>query len=202
MYSAIYATSQSLARYLEAQLQTIAGLGFTGARVVSINSPHELREEVKKEGLSVWLYRVVRDEMRLNRPDEYVGPDQVRRPPLPLRLHYLMTPVTFSGPAGGSPDIEQKVLGRVIQALHTKAILQGIDLKNTDLEGSGAELHVRLESLALDELSRVWEALEGSFQLAVSYEVSVVNIEIATEPVHVAPVDIALPEYAVIAGES
>jgi len=54
----------------------------------------------------------------------------------------------------------------------------------------------------LDELSRFWEALEGSFQLAVSYEVSVVNIDIALEPIRVAPVEIAMPEMAVIVGES
>ena len=38
------------------------------------------------------------------------------------------------------------------------------------------ELKVRLEPLTLEEITRVWEALEGSYQLSVSYEVSVVNI--------------------------
>jgi hypothetical protein len=78
--------------------------------------------------------------------------------------------------------------------------LRGTDFANTDLEGTDTELHVHLETLILDELSRVWDALEGSFQLAVSYEVSVVNVDAALEPDRIAPVEIALPETALIVG--
>jgi hypothetical protein len=206
MYTALYSTSDALSAYLRAQLEGLPapGLGFGGGggRVVSLNSPHEMREDMKQEGLSVWLYRIERDDTRLNVPDERVAPDQLRRPPIPLRLHYLMTPVTFNSGAGGSPDIEQKVLGRVVQALHTRPILRGAALDNTDLEGTDAELHLHFEALGLDELSRVWEALEGSFQLAVSYEVTVVNIDADIEPARVPPVTIALPEHAVIVGEA
>ena len=61
------------------------------------------------------------------------------------------------------------------------------------------ELTARLETLSLDEVSRVWEALEGSYQLSVSYEVSVVNIESLTEPERISPVFVPRPEYGVIA---
>ena len=53
---------------------------------------------------------------------------------------------------------------------------------------------MHLEALALDELSRVWEALEGSFQLAVSYEVTVVNVDADVQPERISPVEIVLPE--------
>jgi hypothetical protein len=206
MYTAIYSASTALSNYLRTQLEALPapGLGFGGGgpRVVVLNSPHELREEVKKEGLSVWLYRIERDEMRLNVPDERLPGNLLRPPPLPLRVHFLMTPVTFTGASGAAPDVEQKILGRVMQALHTRAILQGTDLDNTDLEGSDAQFHVHLEALALDELSRVWEALEGSFTLAVSYEVTVVNVDAALEPRRMSPVKIALPEVSVIVEEA
>jgi hypothetical protein len=202
MYTALYSTSFALAAYLRAQLEALPppGLGFggAGARVVTLNSPQEMREDLKQEGLSVWLYRIVRDETRLNIPDERLPGNLVRHPPLPLRVHYLMTPVTFNGHGGGGPDVEQQILGRVMQALHTHAVLRGVDLDGTELEGTGAEIHARLETLVLDELSRVWEALEGSFQLAVSYELSIVNIDAALEPCRIAPVQIALPEAAII----
>jgi len=205
MFTSLFSTSQALSGYLKQQLENLPtpGLGFGGggSRVVSINSPHEMREEMKQEGLSVWLYRIDRDEMRLNIPDERLSRSLVKRPPLPLRLHYLMTPVTFKGAGGGAPDIEQKILGRVLQALHTKPLLRGSDLAFTDLEGSGAELHVHLEALTLDELSRVWEALEGSFQLAVCYEVTVVNIDADAQPEKISPVEIILPELALVAGD-
>jgi hypothetical protein len=205
MFTALYSTSIALSAYLRAYLQSVPapGLGFGGggSRVVSIDSPHEMREDAKQEGLSVWLYRVQRDDQRLNMPDERVATHLLRRPPLPLRLHYLLTPVTFKGSSGGASDVEQKVMGRAMQALHTRPILRGADFTGTDFEGTEVELHVRLEALALDEMSRVWEALEGSFQLAVSYEVSVVNIDVATEPVRIVPVAIALPEVSVAVGE-
>jgi hypothetical protein len=203
MYTSLYSTSVALASYLRTQLEALPapGLGFGGAgtRVVSLNSPQEMREDMKQEGLAVWLYRIERDAMRLNRPPERIAADLLRPPPLPLHLHYLMAPVTFKG-TGGSPDIEQKILGRVVQALHSRPILQGVDFKDTDLEGTDAEIHVHLEALGLDEMSRFWEALEGSFQLAVSYEVALVNIEPALEPIRVAPVEIAMPELSVIVG--
>jgi hypothetical protein len=204
MFTALFSTSQALSTYLRLQLENVPapGLGFGGGgtRVVSINSPHEMRVEMKQEGLSVWLYRIVRDDMRLNLTDERISRTLLSRPPLPLRLHYLITPVTFKGTGGGMPDFEQKMMGRVLQALHTKPILTGTDLADTDLEGTDAELHVHLETLALDELSRVWEALEGSFQLAVPYEITVVNIDADLQPKRVVPVEIMLPEIALIAG--
>jgi hypothetical protein len=199
MYSALFMTSEVLRRYLLAQLQAIPVLGFSAARVVSLNTPRELREEQKAEGLSLWLYRIVRDDMRLNIPPRHPQPDQVQPPPLPLRLHYLMTPVTFSN-TGGAPDIEQRIMGRVLQALHSRPILRGLDLAGTDFEGQQMELHVRLETLALDEMSRVWDALEGSYQLSVSYEVSVVNVDSAVAPLVVAPVQVALPEPGTLVG--
>jgi Pvc16 N-terminal domain len=200
VYSALFMTSEVLRRYLLAQLQATPGLGFGGARVVSLNSPRELREEQRTEGLSLWLYRIIRDETRLNIRPRHPQPDQIQPPPLPLCLHYLMTPVTFSNGTGGAPDIEQRIMGRVLQALHGRPILRGLDLAGTDFEGMQIELHARLETLALDEMSRIWEALEGSYQLSLSYEVSVVNIESAVAPVGVAPVQVALPEFGVVVG--
>jgi hypothetical protein len=204
MYTSLYSASIALSSYLRAELENLPapGLGFGGggARIVSLNSPHEMREDMKEEGLSVWLYRIERDAMRLNAAPERIAADLQRRPPMPLHLHYMMVPVTFKGTHGGAPDVEQKIMGRVIQALYSKPILRGTDLANTDLEGTDTELHVHLETLVLDELSRIWDALEGSFQLAVSYEVAVVNIEAALEPDRVSPVEIALPETALIVG--
>jgi len=101
---------------------------------------------------------------------------------------------------GGSPNTELLILGRAMQALHTHPLLRGSDLHNTDFEGTDTELHVRLEALHLDEIARVWEALNESYQLSVSYEVSVINIDVALEPTSEVPVDIALPQYAVIVG--
>ncbi len=198
MHSALLNTSEVLRRFLRTQLQAVPALGFGGARVVSLNSPQEMRQEQGVEGLSVWLYRIVRDDTRLNIAPRRVSADELEYPPLPLRLHYLMTPVTFLGGGGGVPDTEQRIMGRVMQALHSRPVLRGLDFAGTEFEGLDGELHVLLETLPLDDLSRVWDALEGSFQLCVSYEVSIVNIAADAVRQRAAPVQVALPDYGVV----
>jgi hypothetical protein len=163
--------------------------------IVSLNTPEEMRS-ADREGLSVWLYRVVRDESRLNDFPRRIDAVQVLPPPLPLRLHYLITPVTEKK-QGAGPETEQLVLGKVLQCLYTHPTLRGADLKG-ELAGSEAEVYVRLETMSLEEIARVWDALDASYQLSVSYEVTLANILPEMEPERVTPVHVALPEYGVI----
>jgi Pvc16 N-terminal domain len=198
MYTALRATSRTLAKFLETKFQAdplLSGF-FGGGMVVSLNTPEEMNEK-PAEGLSVWLYRVIRDENRLNDPSVRLSPTELQPPPLPLRLHYLVTPVTSE--SFGDPETEQIILGKVLQVFYSHPILRGIDLQ-AEFSGTEVELRMRLEPMSLEEITRVWDALEGSYQLSVSYEVSVVNITPELEPERVAPVEIAMPEYGLIVG--
>jgi hypothetical protein len=160
---------------------------------VRLQTPAEMVRNQGQEGLSLWLYRVVRDEERLNDPARRVSPTQLRPPPLPIRLHYLVTPLT-NRLNQGDPDTEQYVLGKVLQLFHSKPMFRGPDLQG-QFAGTAAELFVRLETLSLEEITRVWEGLDGSYQLSASYEVSMVDIDSALEPEGTTPVLVALPEY-------
>ena len=201
MSTALRATSQTIAQYLRQRFEADPNLapffdgGSGGTMLVTLNTPAEMTE-MNLEGLSVWLYRVARDEESLNARPERVGPNLLRCPPLPMRLHYLITPITKAQSQAG-PDTKQVILGKALQTFHDHPTLRGTDLQD-DLSGTEAELRVRLESLGLEEITRVWEALNRSYQLSVSYEVSVVDIESATEPGQVSPVLVASPEYGVI----
>jgi hypothetical protein len=197
MYAALRATSQTLTRYLEARFKAdslLNGFFTVGGMVVSLNTPQEMTEK-PAEGLSIWLYRVIRDDQRLNDPPRRVSATELLPPPLPLRLHYLMTPITNR--KLGDPETEQLILGKVLQAFQGRPVLRGTDLQ-AEFAGTETELNVRLEALSLEEITRVWEALEGSYQLSVSYEVSVVNIATDLEPEHVSPVEVVMPEYGLI----
>lgn len=196
MYQALFATSETIREFINSG---IAGLPGGGTYSAVLNTPEELQAN-STEGVSVWLYRVVRDSDRLNDPAQRIGWDQLQIPPLPLRLHYLVTPITgksSNGPGMGSPQAEQTLLGKVLQLFHAHPILQGTDLRDAFM-GKDVELHVRLEPMSLEEITRVWEALEGSYQLSVSYEVSVVNIESDQAPEVAEPVTVVLPEYGLI----
>lgn len=159
--------------------------------VVTLNSPEEMNEK-PAEGISIWLYRVVRDEQRLNDPPVRLNANEIQLPALPVKLHYLVTPVTSE--RFGDPETEQIMLGKVLQVFHSHPVLRGTDLQ-AEFSGSDVELKIRLEPLQLDEITRVWEALEGSYQLSVSYEVSVIQIAPDLEPERVTPVEVSMPEF-------
>jgi hypothetical protein len=196
MYTALRATSKTLAKFLEARFLTdpLLASAFSGAMQVSLITPEEMSNK-PQQGLSVWLYRIIRDDQRLNDPPTRISPTELRPPPIPLRLHYLITPVT--DPTSGDPETEQIILGKVIQVFYSHPVLRGADLQ-AEFGGTDVELRVCLESMTLDEITRVWEGLEGSYQLSVSYEVSIVNIHPDLEPEQVTPVQIAMPEYGLI----
>lgn len=196
MYTALRASSRTVAKFLEARFQAdplLSGF-FGGGMVVSLATPQEMNEK-PAEGLSVWLYRIIRDDQRLNDPPVRISPTELRPPPLPVRLHYLITPVTNE--QTGDPETEQLILGKVLQLFHSHPVLAGADLQ-AEFAGTEVELRVRLEPLMLEEITRVWEALDGSYQLSVSYEVSVVNIMPELEPEQVSPVTISMPEHGLI----
>ena len=198
MYTALRATSQTIVEYIRRSFESDSNLSDFfggGTMAVSLNTPQEMTNN-NVEGLSVWLYRVMRDEHRLNIPPERINKNQVRRIPLPVRLYYLITPIV-TNENDSSPETEQIVLGKVLQIFHDHPKFRGTDLQS-DFEGSAVELNIRLEPLSLEEITRVWDALDRSYQLSVSYEVSVVYIHSAKEPYEVSPVEVAIPEYGVI----
>ena len=178
-------------------LSSFFNSGSGGTLIVSINNPQEMAH-ARDEGVSLWLYRVMRDADRLNVPNPRLGPFQSRFPSLPLRLHYLITPFVRAGQAN-SAELEQRILGKVMQTFHDHARLRGADLQG-DLAGATQEFQVALETLALEDIARIWNALNQPYQLSVSYEVAIVYID--SEIVgSIAPVQIAEPITGVIVEE-
>lgn len=203
MYQALHATSVTLQQFLADQIGADTFLSAATAPFVArgmsvaLQTPTEMLES-GREGVSLWLYRVVRDENRLNDSARRIDYTHFRPAPLPLRLHYLVTPVTTRENLG-DPDTEQYLLGKVLQSFHTRADLRGAALRG-EFDGTDVELFVRLEPLELDEIARVWDALEGSYQLSVSYEVSLVNVDSMREPDGRTPVTDVVAEIGQIVG--
>ena len=166
-----------------------------GTMVVSLGTPEEIRE-MGREGVSLWLYRIQRDDQTLNQPPRRIAFDRVLPPPLPLRLHYLIAPLVDHSTRPQAPELEQHILGKVLQVLHGLGSLRGSALVD-DLAGEALEIFIRLEPLTLEEITRVWDALELSYQLCVSYEASVVPIASPLAEEDTTPVDVVAPEYGV-----
>ena len=176
-YTAIKATSITLQELLQDAIDTEFGANVAN---VSLKTP----KEMNANGVSLWLYRIVRDEFLTNQPPERIAPNRQRRTPLPVRLHYLVTPLM-----GDDTATEQQLLGKILQVLYDHPVLRGVDLKD-GLDPVTVELRVLLETLSLEEITRVWYALNSTtgYQLSVSYEVQVIEIESAVAPESVQPV--------------
>jgi hypothetical protein len=204
MYTALLATSQTLADFIQKQLENDPDLrqffnaGLGGTMVVSLRNPEEMSDK-NDQGLSLWLYRITRDEDRLNDPPERISPSLFREPPLPLRLHYLFTPVVDPSTANNA-EIEQRVLGKVLQSLYGHPLFRGADLSG-DFAGTDTEVRTRLEPMSLEDITRIWNALERPYQLSVSYETTLIRIDSEIFDSNT-PVSAVIPDYGVIVGES
>jgi hypothetical protein len=147
--------------------------------VISPRTPAEMEAaSPQQKGLSVWLYQVDRNEFLLNQPPERIALDLLRRPPVPLDLHYLVTPIA------DDPINEQLMLGKVVQVLNDNAIFPA-DPADPELQD---ELRVTLENPGVDALSRIWTALDQPHRLSVSYLLQVVEIDSGEEPERGLPV--------------
>lgn len=193
MKTAIRATSITLRELLrealegDIDLDLLFDAGAGGTMRVTLDTPQEM-VELSREGVSFWLYQVERNGETLNQPPRRVSADEIEPRPLPLRLHYLVTPIVDHTTRPSAPELEQHILGKVLQVLHDLGSLRGSRLRD-DLVGTPLEIFVRLEPLSLEEITRVWDALDRSYQLCVSYEVSIVPITSARAIEETPPVD-------------
>lgn len=204
MSTAIRAASETLqAVLLQAMVaDPILSILFTGAgsSVVSLRNPDEMGD-AGESGISLWLYRIVRDEQLLNAPPQRIVPGLVRPTPLPVRLHYLISPVI--GAEGGAAPIQTRhhILGAILQTLHQSSLIGGVQLAG-DFAGTSVELAARLESPDLESLARLWDSLDSGYQLCLSYEVGIVSIVTTRPDAADSPINIALPQYGTAALEA
>jgi hypothetical protein len=140
---------------------------------ISLESPAELKNN-NAVRLSIYLYRIVENAYTKNAyPIEGTG-GRSRKPPLGLDLYYLITPLV------GTPREQQIVLGRTMQILYDRAILERADFKGS-LKLSGDDIRMILNPVSLEELTRVWQALEINYRLSVCYVARVAIVDSVEE---------------------
>jgi hypothetical protein len=145
---------------------------------VTLNSPASLPTTPNGgEGfaaVNLYLYQVCENPHAKNQP--YVTrPDGVQvYPPLALNLYYLLTPYA------SDPLTSHQVLTHAMQLLYVHPTLTGADLEGS-LRLSVERLTINLCQMSLEELTRIWNALQTPYRLSVSYEVRVVLIESMVE---------------------
>jgi uncharacterized protein DUF4255 len=180
-YTVLAEVGESLAAVLwqEIQLDPVVNALIDTENKISLKSPADLVNDVSVR-LSIYLYRVVEDPYTKNQFPVLGNGAQLRKAPLTLDLFYLITPLV------GEPRDQQIVLGKVMQVLYDRAILEGSDLVGS-LATSHETLRAILNPVSLEETARVWQALELSYRLSVCYVVRVALVD-STREQYVQPV--------------
>lgn len=188
--SGIGFVSQSVQALLRS---VITNSGSFAGTSVDLRSPKELRLLGNNQTIvSLWLYRVTRVEDLVNAPPVRLANGRLVMRPLPLNLSYLITPLA------PDPLTEQRLLGIAMQAMHDRALL-GSEFIVQQLVDSGLKsLSLHLEPHSLEELTRVWHALQEPYELSVAYTVQYVPISSLADQPEGPPVLIKTDRYAAI----
>lgn len=187
-FSIVQAISAELRRQivetLDATPDSDFGLAGNPDRIAAESPASELPADTVA---SLYLYRVEIDpNLRNQRPlPDRSNPDLFHRPPLPLRLRFLLTPI--------QPDENTNllVLGRVIQHFDANPVFDSV-LGSPVGDGHGgapARLRVQFEMLSLSELTQLWSAFSTPFRLSVTLLVDIAAIESGRSPIPVRRVE-------------
>lgn len=144
--------------------------------------------------LNLFLYAVTPNTgLRIARVGAERTGDAVRTTPLALDLHYLVT-------AYGAQDFHTEILlGHVLRLLQQRPVLQHAEIRASidalsvgrdghlvppalaalaasDLPDRVDRITIAAEFLSIEELSKLWSALQAKFRPSVTYKVSVALI--------------------------
>jgi hypothetical protein len=176
-YKVLAEVGQSLINVLWQQIQADPDLValINNPSLISLESPAEHQENSSDPALlSVYLYRITEDPYMKNRVSVEGNGGAVRKPPMALDLYYLITPLLKA------PRDQQIVLGKILQVFYDRPTLLGNDLVGS-LATSGEVLRAVFNTVPLQEVSWVWQALETPYRLSVTYTVRVTLLDSTEE---------------------
>lgn len=125
--------------------------------------------------VTLFLYRVtVSEHARSGYQRGYTSPG--RRPALPVELHWMLS-VWASSPAA-----EHVVFAWAISQLEDMQLLDGSLLTPEGGWSESDTVQLLPEELRLEDLMRVWDALQPSYRLSASYVARVVPIDVYAPP--------------------
>ena len=176
---AIAATTLTLRNLLQQEIPARDG-NLPSLNVTTL-PPDMARKNVVEGGaqLNIFLYQTAVNAAWRNQdlPDRS-RPGELGRPPLALNLHYLLTAY---GDQSDDEGISHRVLGGAMSVLHDHALLGRSEIRgvlaNNDLADQFERLRVTPLTLPMDEMSKLWTALQTNYRVSAGYEVTVVLID-------------------------
>jgi hypothetical protein len=174
---AIHLVGSSIVTYLERafadQGRTQTGIDSCTFRLLSSADFLKVTSDFIFPTVSLYLYRVTLNEHMRNAPRK--EGEYRREVPLPLDLHYLLTVWAEI------PLQEHTLLAWTMQELYLHPILDASILSNLPNGGvewqPGDAVKIVPAELSTEDVMRIWDALEPSYRLSVSYTARVVRVD-------------------------
>lgn len=167
-YLAIAYTGQTIVELLRDKMHDL----IPREQSIVLASPGEI-EATDDVRLSLFLYQILENVHLKNQEMQMKGPTTQKFPPIALDLYYMLT----SYPSG-SQDLtertkeEHSILGKAIQILND----------NTILAMDNDELHIVLNPVSFDDMTKMWTTFPGKpFRFSVCFLVTPVLIDSAHE---------------------
>ncbi|MCW4006955.1 MAG: DUF4255 domain-containing protein [Candidatus Bathyarchaeota archaeon] len=156
-YAFVVDMDRALTDFIWEQLKNDAAAKsvITSKTQIAVTSPKDAPASKK---LLLFLYSITPQATPKNTPAK-ANPEGASIAQVPFVLRYLVVPCT------GSEEKDHLLLGKLIQAALANPVVSGD-------EAGKAGFVLRLDLLGLDELSRLWGALDAPFRLSASVMVS------------------------------
>lgn len=172
--NAIAALTRTLAGLLESTLQAAD----PAYRVTTLPPDKSNAETTPANRLNLFLFQAAHNAAWRNAdlPDR-ARPGEAASPPLALTLSYLITAYGESGPEMK----DHHILGLAMQFFHNHPVLRPDDIRSL-APGSGLEDQVERvrfvpRAMALEELVKMWGAVQTQYRISAAYDASVVLID-------------------------
>ena len=138
----------------------------SGKYSVTLKSPVEDIEDKDSQGVNLFLYQILENAELRNQPWIREGNNRLRYPPLFLNLHYLIIPY-----AKTEKEVH-RIMTETMRVFH--------DYSNQDLSVGNKpanQLKIVLEPLSIEDIFKIWRALNRPYRLSASYCVQVARID-------------------------
>lgn len=186
---AIAATTLTLQHLLQEKIPQ-RDHDLSGFTVTTLPPDVAQRDTKSDPRLNIFLYQTTVNAAwrNLDVPSQ-MRQGELGRPLLALNLHYLLT--AYCDEADPT-SMSHRVLGGAMSVLHDfplldRATIRGV-LANNDLADQFERVRVTPLTLPMDEMSKLWTALQTNYRVSAGYEVTVLLIDSQLAPRAALPV--------------
>lgn len=142
--------------------------GFADGDIV-MKSPVDAASTAK---VALFLFQVQENSYLRNTEPQEAGADAQRPAPLPLDLHYLVTPLSQD------PDTALGHLESVMRVFYDHAVMTAPLLPPSMVEAGNEAVRITPHALSLEDTNRLWAMFPNKpFSLSVTYLVSPVLVQ-------------------------